>query len=272
MAEEIDGVRTTVCETWEEFCAAARKTISRSLTPIFRGHASCDWALVPPIERDQYAFRATTGNFAPNWPSAHASMGQWEYFKHLATGLPGVDLTKLEDIDVQALARHNGLTTNLLDWTYSPYVAAFFAFSVALDRQNEGRVLAGTLTQNPVYLFSDPVCIWCLSLTQKMQVVDEFEIHSSLSPVNHWQKAQAGLFTRLTHPKHRNVVSYLAKRGLLRHLQKFEISGKATATALLDLQSMNISYSTLFPDLRGAAIQANLEDCLKFLVGLPGEP
>ncbi len=94
---------------------------------------------------------------------------------------------------------------------------------------------------------------------------DEFEVLSSLSAVNYWQKAQLGVFTRLTHNDHVDIASYLAKRKLLGQLMQFVIPGSETNKALSDLESMNITYASLFPDLRGAAMQANVGMTWKFL-------
>ena len=102
------------------------------------------------------------------------------------------------------------------------------------------------------------MCIWRLGITKDLWVDEEFEMLSSLSPVNYWQKAQAGMFTRLTHEDHVDVCSYLGERGLLDLLEKFVIPGNETMKALGDLEAMNIGYATLFPDLRGAALQANV--------------
>lgn len=86
----------------------------------------------------------------------------------------------------------------------------------------------------------------------------EFELLSSLSPANFWQKAQSGVFTRLTHNEHLDIGAYLVDRKLSQCLHRFIIPGAETVKALCELELMNITYATLFPDLRGAAIQANI--------------
>jgi len=187
-----------------------------------------------------------------------AERGQVAYFRRLATGLPGVDVTTLDEDNLEALARHHGLCTNLLDWTLSPYVAAFFAFTEALDLANDGRLNSGQLAKMPIYPVEDPVCIWRLGWQKDMGKKREFERFSGLAQINYWQKAQSGLFTRLTHPEYVNIAEYLAARGLQDRLHKFTIPGSETGKVLHDLETMNITFATLFPDLTGAAKQANV--------------
>lgn len=255
----LESVSTETCDRWEDFGEAVRLKDGAPLDPIYRGHAESTWPLVPPSAREQFKqvnlLRSRGQDVRSGGP---ARSGQIKYFARLATGLPGVDVSALDPIDVEALARHHGLCSNLLDWTRSPYAAAFFAFTSALDRANDGRLLAGTLDQNAIVWPTQPVCIWRLGVTKDLLVPGEFEVLSSLSAVNYWQKAQLGVFTRLTHEEHLDIVSYLAERKLLGRLKRFVIPGSETLKALSDLEAMNITYATLFPDLRGAAIQANV--------------
>lgn len=258
-----DDVAATHCDTWDEFCVQMRKS-APNIFPLYRGQADIGWGLVPPSARGIARMEAELieqghiGSYKGPSPA-----GELEIFKHLATGLPGVDVTELKEIDIEALGRHHGLATRLLDWTSKPYVAAFFAFSDALNRANDGRISSGTFTQEEMATPTTPVSVWRLTGVAGLSTASEFEHISTLASVNFWQKAQSGSFTKLVDADHYDLVDYLASRGALERLHRFIIPGQEAFRALADLENMNITFATLFPDLRGAALQANLGIALR---------
>ena len=65
------------------------------------------------------------------------------------------------------------------------------------------------------------------------------------------------MFTRLTQGTHFDVASYLASRGRAGSLKRWEIPAAEMTVAIDDLEMANITHSTLFPDLTGAASEAN---------------
>lgn len=265
------GVRIFECESWDDFIVALRKVDGRcQFGHIYRGHARADWLLSSPVERHLHRMKggdpSRNVNELFSSPESYESFrrGRIVEFKDLAHGLPGTDTISLDEIDWLALARHHGMFSYLLDWTLSPYVAAFFAFMGAVELNNPG--LSSGMPQ-PISGSTEPVAVWALGLYPDLEVKREFDLVSSRHQINYWQKAQRGLFSTLKHDVWVDVESYLASRGMGRHLEKYLIPGNSLGAALADLERMNVNYSTLFPDFRGAALRVNVGDPWRIMSG-----
>ena len=103
--------------------------------PVFRGQADAAWRLSTTLEREQ-------GENIPfefyHRSILHPSLRMLKGIMDFELpDLPDLKLS-IRDMDVKfplydhlAMLRHHGFPAPLLDWTLSPYVAAFFAFSPA---------------------------------------------------------------------------------------------------------------------------------------------
>jgi hypothetical protein len=95
-------------------------------TPLFRGQSNASWKLKTTLER-----------------FTDRTFDMFEYFKTIRAVKPAVvsitgkewDLSEFRDgtpvptgYEFMVYLRHHGFPSPLLDWTRSPYVAAFFAF------------------------------------------------------------------------------------------------------------------------------------------------
>lgn len=80
---------------------------------IFRGHGDPSWELKPKIGRDPFSK-----------VNEEAIFNAW---KRRASEFIKENLSS--DWEWLAIAQHHGLATRLLDWSYNPLVAAFFAVS-----------------------------------------------------------------------------------------------------------------------------------------------
>jgi hypothetical protein len=116
---DADGLREYRAETWGElqellFADAWRGDIGRIRSPyVFRGQSNAAYGLETSLQR-----------FV-------GDSGRWDLEWHLLRSFNHYARDELRHVpfgaEFKAVAQHHGLPTRLLDWTYSPYVAAYFA-------------------------------------------------------------------------------------------------------------------------------------------------
>jgi len=266
MAEfEPYSVRTYSCNTWDDFIKEIRR-IEVPGARIFRGQRDPTWKLSSAWERI-LSQRKNQFSFGREYSFDITRQEYLKRFQELSIGLPGFQSRNLSEDEWWALGRHYGLITPLLDWTQSPYVAAFFACFDYADYCNPG-FKNGLISLADIRFTPGKIAVWELLNHDEIKPQNEFEIiSSSRIDFSHRQNAQQGLFTRLTHSTHLDVEAFLISKGLGYCLGKYEIPGEAVGQALGDLHLMNINPATLFPDLVGAAEMANLRHTLN-IVGI----
>lgn len=263
------AAKVTRLDSWDHFVKKVRTGPTKEHDDgmawpdqiLYRGHARPDWKLWAPLDRRLAIWtRDNEGNQA--FQSARKNRGmQWydtmcseilDQFKRSCLGVPEIPRDMTDD-EYWALGRHFGLLTPLLDWTLSPYVAAFFAFEdrfKSMEHGASGYTIKGA---------DSWVRIWALAMWETLDDSEEFEVvHIDPAPTSR-VRAQSGAFTRLRSEDHLELESYLSKENKLDYLVAYEIPMDSASHALRDLQLMNIMPRTLFPDLHGAAWQANLD-------------
>ncbi|WP_267221974.1 FRG domain-containing protein [Dyella silvae] len=232
-----------VCSSWTDFK-------SRIIADLFHGER---------FSRGRFLFR---GQGSASW-SLMSSFDRWYqgYSGKLATKAKTADLLldafakecELEDIssDVRknkllmlSLAQHHGLPTRLLDWSESPYVAAFFAFSGHIRH---------------IVPLEKHVAIWVLDSADECWS-SEFgcEIVDVPSFGNERIRNQHGRFSYLKAPSD-SLEQYVAQfpnssKALLKYLVPVAGAGHAMA----DLDAMGLSHSRIYPGLGGNAKAAEV--------------
>jgi hypothetical protein len=236
--------------SWEAFKSGfAEELGSDPKHFIFRGQGDAEWPLQPSFSR---GFK-------------HCSAVELEALQTMICdaleeeiGLQGlIQVPKREEL--WPLGQHYGLPTPLLDWSASPYVAAFFACEPAIE------AIASSLEpgDSPA---NRQFAIYALQqsgdgikpLWESMGVTFPRPWH----PENSRIRYQRGLFT-LIPPPYQTLDDCLEK---FRHLipsklsliKRFTLPYSEAARTIEDLELMDINARRLYGDLEGACKSAKL--------------
>lgn len=236
------GERSTHVEKvndWDGYKKWANNLRPRSGAPsIFRGQSDSSYELTSSFHRTG---RVRLDRFhGEDMPELR---GYVDSFANLH-----FDLNRSEDYGaLVALAQHHGFPTPLLDWTDSPYVAAFFAFCDVLNEPRERR----------------PECVRVYSLSggyRKKYSIDRFAVNNpypTVAPIRFPARsnprilAQQGLFTVSNVADIEAYIRYREDVDGERYLNCVDIPAECAFDALSDLGYMGITHASLFPGLDG---------------------
>lgn len=149
MAEEENIIKTIPLKSWSDWEAFVsslpkeEKTLRNKAEMgvsdlLFRGQRCASWGLKSTLERNKIEFltmeefskeikttkRAFESCFGVNWPTETRSV---------ITDIPSPP----EEYEFMVYLRHHGYPTPLLDWSRSPYIAAFFAFQYPCETDDK---------------------------------------------------------------------------------------------------------------------------------------
>jgi len=195
---------------------------------LFRGVADADWRLVSSFDR----------HFPGAVDPQQLANDLLDEFQEGCADLVAPEI--LADPDrLLALGQHHGLPTRLLDWTVSPYVAAFFALSAAVGRTDDRLRFAS---------------VWALHLdAPSWNTEDGLMIIEGPATGNRRRRNQGGRFTRAL-GTFTSVDEYVAGSDYDgRALTQFSIPAGDAGRALAQLEMMSITAARLFPDIDGVA-------------------
>lgn len=255
--DEVTGrIPTVKVNTWQDFINLLKMPFfnEKGMDLIFRGQRRYDWSLQPNIARG-----TENGLF-----SKGLSDYQLMNFKRSIRGrIKDYSLILNQDDEsdneIWAIGQHYGLNTPLLDWTYSPYVALFFAFSKKDQKQEKDNEYRAIYIANK-------------SLLEELEAIEfvepKVDMYGRL--VN-----QAGLFIKATADStiESNIIDAISgdKDGSIlgdddfsdevaKYICKIYIKNtpEIQKDCMNALRLMNVHYANLFPDLVGAADYCNM--------------
>lgn len=153
LSDEVNGrIPVTRLERWQEFAELLEASFfNRSKTQfVFRGHRRFDWGLMPTLAR-------IPESGIIDRALADSQLG---YFKHAVRGRLSDNALVLEgeEDELWSVGQHHGLMTPLLDWTYSPYVALFFAFSKEDSEEEKDNPYRSVYVLNKTFVADDDLC------------------------------------------------------------------------------------------------------------------
>jgi FRG domain len=231
--------------SWDAFLKAITTTAYSNWA--FRGERDASWPLYSSLSRYLQNFWVASRA----WPDQEDRI--LRIFKRKAHQF--LDKPPAADDDFQwlALMQHHGAPTRLIDFTWSPYVAAFFAMERALGdsvvwAMNPARIDGG---RNPQPTRIDPRIggnFRRYFVKGRRRIIWMGEPHT----MNSRLIAQSGTFVVpgvLDMP----MEEILKDTDQENILAKFVLTGAVRETAMRELYRMNITYATLFPDLDGLA-------------------
>ena len=237
--------------------APDRVTGRRRDTGVYRGASDAGAPLLTTLDR--------LGGPSP--PHTKAELEEHVLRNYIRYSRPHVRSTASNDWEELFSAQHHGVPTRLLDWTYSPLVAAFFATRPCEDDERTRAVWRLDWQAVHRQFRFPPIAL----LPRDLDAL--FEPHGHASP---WQlfgrdrgadpfaclveppsldariAAQAAVFTMCS-DKWQPFDAFLRAHGLAEALTKFVIGGDCVAQIRDQLDLVGVDERRLFPDLDGVA-------------------
>ena len=255
-------MRVIAISSWDEFKDIVAGDDFRSWA--FRGQANAQWNLEPTLAR----YLRCYGVHASVWSKQELRI--YSIFRRKAhqflEHLPKED----DAFEWLATMQHHGAPTRLLDFTWSPYVAAFFALERAISKSAIWAVYPPVLRYEQTFPdlpelegnIHDHIGPWLIGNYQKYFVPNKYNFITQGEPyrMNRRHVAQSGTFVIPSDISKTLEEIVEVNTKLSSGIVKFELDTEAMRhDTLRRLYNMNITNATLFPDLDGLARSMALE-------------
>ena len=229
--------------SWAEFKARVGDLIARGQPMFCRGHCDDAWTLRTTFHR----WSARTGMTLAHYLDVVIPEVYRDILPQLPFPIAPPSRTVSEPLlTLLAVLQHHGFPTPLLDWTWSPYIAAYFAFR---DVKHDGH------SSDHVRVILFDIRTWTQAFAQPVELTSATPFVSMVRPFalgNPRVVAQQAIFT-LTNvdDMETHIRRGEPQQGGLGFLYSFRLSVKERTIAMRDLQAMGITEASLFPGLDG---------------------
>jgi hypothetical protein len=257
----MDGKKPTILQfsTWNDY----RHFVDElSDNWVFRGQAAAEWGLENAIERTDFIrhYKGIETDFVAEFQrGARNYLNKDEIPEHL--------------IEWLALMQHHGAPTRLLDFTKSPYIAAYFAFeqngmtddgSMSIWAMNINFLRTRSLEKLRQYYgpeLEESRGVINEALFQKIFYDNRCSLIFPVEPfrMNRRYSLQQSIFvsTGNSYEPFMKQLDFL-DNDIEKSVLKIEMPAGLQKAVLRDLQKMNINRASLFPDLDGYALSLKL--------------
>ena len=288
----IEEIHTESVDEFWDILSPIGSFLDRMRDPIFRGQGDANWSLTPSVLRkeinskymdvrkiqtaidqiisfeymlllDFLHYSDEMGFMIPN--------DSPEFRKHMKFseitsryGTDGVGWPSKEYFSFIALAQHHGIPTRLLDWTKSPFVAAYFSATQVLNLEK----------------ISEKLAVWVIDSEDLNHLEGQLEYVKLPGSTSNNLAAQKGVFLIHRQQNGMGINSSFLADDLKDSVNKlFEESKKCTAfkvtlpsvlagDLLFRCVKFGVSAATLFPGFDGAARGALEYKMAKKLTGV----
>ncbi|MGL1040132.1 FRG domain-containing protein [Vibrio vulnificus] len=254
-------IPVTRIEHWRDFSSLLESPFFNRVDTqfIFRGQRMYDWGMTPTLAR------MTKNDIV----TEELAKRQLDMFRKAIRGRIS-DHSLLDDGDERehdelwSIGQHHGLMTPLLDWTYSPYVALFFAFAKEDQQDEKDNPYRAVYILNKTFIADDELCPDIRVFEPKKDDHGRLVSQAGLFTFSPYDATIENKLTEvLTDEDFPDDELKTATEGeqagiLAKYICKVYIKNEEQQECLKHLRRMNVHHASLFPDLIGAADYCNI--------------